>query len=205
MDVSSGDDIDHSPSQLLHRVLQIALDIYTNEVGEGALTQRQYIILKVLEGREGISQSELVKLSGIDRSTMADLVARMMAKGLLEREKSSLDARANLVRPSLLGRTALIEMKPKVALADEKILSLLTPPKRETFVKLLRKIAHHVKQDPISEDLVLQVKEEKKKKGAKKHTKADKAHKKMKNLPMPKLNNGAEDDENPPSNTNIKE
>ena len=56
-----------SPSHLLHRVLQIALDIYNAEAGEGALTQRQYAVLKALDGTEGLSQTDLVRLTGIDR------------------------------------------------------------------------------------------------------------------------------------------
>ena len=45
--------LDDSPSHLLHRVLQIALDIYGAELGEGALSQRQYAVLNALE--EGVT------------------------------------------------------------------------------------------------------------------------------------------------------
>ena len=133
--------LDDSPSHLLHRVLQIALDIYNAEAGEGALSQRQYAVLKVLEAAsEGMSQTDLVKATGIDRSTLADLVARMMAKDLISRERSTTDARANLVHLAEAGRVALADMQPRVLAADEKILSLLSPPKRDSFVKLLRKV-----------------------------------------------------------------
>lgn len=172
--------IDQSPSHLLHRVLQIALDIYTTEMGEGALTQRQYAVLKALQGSTGQSQSDLVKATGIDRSTMAELVTRMIAKNLLLREKSATDARANMVKISDFGKEALLAMQPKVMAADEKVLSLLSPPKRESFVKLLRKIVH-TKDGGFSDD-------ESAKKAAKSikiKKKTLKAAKKQKKLPMP--------------------
>ena len=64
----------------------------------------------------------------------------MLAKDLLVRERSTTDARANLVQLAAAGRTALADMQPRVLAADEKILSLLSPPKRDSFVKLLRKL-----------------------------------------------------------------
>ena len=101
--------LEDSPSHLLHRVLQIALDIYNAEAGENALTQRQYAaLLHALDGApEGMSQTELVHATGIDRSTLADLVARMLSKKLLARERSVTDARANLVRLDAAGKKSL--------------------------------------------------------------------------------------------------
>lgn len=194
--------LEDSPSHLLHRVLQIALDIYTAEVGEGALTQRQYAVLKALDGSEaaaGLSQTDLVRLTGIDRSTLADLVARMLTKGLLRRERSTTDARANLVQIDAAGRAALDQMQPRVVAADEKILSLLSPPKRDSFVKLLRKITTAREDDASAgesgavrrEKLAKPKAEKKAKKKAGKKDDSRKLEKKLKRLPMPALSEGA--------------
>ena len=51
----------------------------------------------------------------------------MIAKGLLERERSALDARANAVRLTDAGRAALAEAAPKMAAADARLLKLLPP------------------------------------------------------------------------------
>ena len=98
-----------SPSHLMHRVLQLSLDIYAEEAGPDGLTQRQFAVLEAVSVRSGLTQTDLVKATGIDRSTLADLVARMTAKGLLERERSTLDARAKAVRLSEAGQTALAD------------------------------------------------------------------------------------------------
>jgi DNA-binding MarR family transcriptional regulator len=133
--------LDRSPSHLLHRVLQIALDLYAEETGPGALTQRQYAVLVATAQGDGLSQTELVRATGIDRSTLADMVARMIGKGLLERERSNLDARANVVRLTEQGRAELDAARPKVDGADRRILSLLPGGKRDSFLNVLRTFA----------------------------------------------------------------
>jgi DNA-binding MarR family transcriptional regulator len=214
-DASASATLDDSPSHLLHRVLQIALEIYSAELGDNAVSQRQYAVLSALDGAEGLTQADLVKTTGIDRSTLADLVARMAAKGLLARERSVSDGRANLVQLTEDGRAALADAAPKVAAADAKILELLSPPKRDSFLKLLRKLVHardgEAPEDkPEKAALKTQKKanksDKKKKSGEDKPRKKDKLAKKLKKLPMPELSSGVtgEDDgwvENPEEKT----
>jgi DNA-binding MarR family transcriptional regulator len=133
--------LDRSPSHLLHRALQLALDIYAEETGTGALTQRQFAVLSAVMAKEGCTQSELVRATGIDRSTLAELVARLIGKDLLARERSTLDARANTVRLTDAGRGAVQEAAPKVVQADNRILALMPGSKRDAFLKTLRDMA----------------------------------------------------------------
>jgi DNA-binding MarR family transcriptional regulator len=130
-----------SPSHLLHRVLQLALDIYVDETGKGALTQRQYAVLAAASTADGASQTDLVKMTGIDRSTLADMVARMIEKGWLARERSKTDARAKTVRLTEKGRIALHDIAPKVAAADERILANLVASRRSGFISALAALA----------------------------------------------------------------
>lgn len=133
--------LDRSPSHLLHRALQLALDIYAEEAGPGALTQRQFAVLSAVLAKEGCTQSELVRATGIDRSTLAELVARLIGKNLLARERSVLDARANTVRLTDEGRAAVSDATPRVAAADARILALMPGARREAFLKTLRDMA----------------------------------------------------------------
>jgi DNA-binding MarR family transcriptional regulator len=131
--------LEQSPSHLLHRALQRALDIYVEEFGEGGITQRQFAVLAAADEREGATQADLVRITGIDRSTLADMARRMIAKDLLERERSNLDARANAVRLTDAGRAALADARPKMTAADAKLLKLISGGgRRTTFVSLLR-------------------------------------------------------------------
>lgn len=130
-----------SPSHLMHRALQLALDIYTEEAGSDGLTQRQFAVLEAASAKAGLTQTELVRMTGIDRSTLADLVTRMTAKGLLERERSTLDARAKAVRLSEEGAARLEAARPRVEAADKRIMALLPKNQREGFLVQLAELA----------------------------------------------------------------
>lgn len=129
---------ERSPSHLLRRAVQISLDLYGEAAGADAITQRQYAVLSAAAARDGAAQTELVAITGIDRSTLAEMIARMIDKGLLERERSASDARANAVRLTEAGRTALDEASPKAAAADTRLLKLISGRRRrEALVELL--------------------------------------------------------------------
>ncbi|MBX9707282.1 MAG: MarR family transcriptional regulator [Caulobacteraceae bacterium] len=130
-----------SPSHLMHRALQLALDVYAEELGSDGPTQRQFAVMEAVSVKEGLTQTELVKATGIDRSTLADLVARMTTKGLLTRERSTLDARAKAVRLSPEGQALLDAARPKVEAADRRIMALLPKGKRDGFLDLLAELA----------------------------------------------------------------
>jgi MarR family transcriptional regulator, temperature-dependent positive regulator of motility len=144
--------LDRSPSHLLHRALQRALDIYADEFGPAAITQRQYAVLAAAAEHEGATQADLVRSTGIDRSTLADMATRMIAKGLLERERSTLDARANAVSLTEAGRRALEDAKPRMAAADARLLKLIGGHgRRNTFIDLLRDLVKKGDAEPAAE------------------------------------------------------
>lgn len=170
--------LDRSPSHLLHRALQLALDVYAEEVGADAVTQRQFAVLSAVSENEGLTQTDLVRATGIDRSTLADMVARMIGKGLLARERSTTDARANTVRLTDAGRAELDAAREKVDAADRKILGYLPGGKRDSFLNILRELgkasdkrlarAERAETDPVD------LEAERARKLAKKAAKADK-------------------------------
>lgn len=171
-----------SPSHLMHRVLQLALDIYAEEAGPDGLTQRQFAVLEAVSARSGLTQTDLVKATGIDRSTLADLVARMTAKGLLERERSALDARAKAVRLSEAGQAALEAARPRVVAADKRILALLPKARREGFLDLLTSLTEAADAAPEQARAEARIA----KKAAKEARKAEKAAKKALDGARPK-------------------
>jgi DNA-binding MarR family transcriptional regulator len=137
-----------SATHLLHRALQLALDYHSEAAGSGAVTQRQYTVLAAAAANDGLTQNDLVRATGIDRSTLADLVARMLVKGLLVRERSATDGRANSVRLSQAGRAALSAGAEPVSLADDRLLAVLSPKKREGFLKTLSAVALAADEPP---------------------------------------------------------
>ncbi|HST92108.1 MAG TPA: MarR family transcriptional regulator [Brevundimonas sp.] len=171
-----------SPSHLMHRALQLALDIYSEEAGADGPTQRQFAVLEAVSHKSGLTQTDLVRATGIDRSTLADLVARMTAKGLLEREKSAIDARAKAVRLSEAGQAALEAARPRVAAADKRIMALLPKGKRDGFLDLLAELAGEADAAPVK----ARAEEKAAKKAARDAKKAEKLARKASGAEKPK-------------------
>src|ERR1700749_155845 len=130
-----------SPSHLLKRCTQFFGDLYAHEAGSAELTKQQFTLLAALEHNEGVSQTALVEITGIDRSTLAEMVRRMLEKGLLSRERTEEDQRANAVAISASGRKALRAARPASDRAEKALLDPLPPVERQKFVKLLALVA----------------------------------------------------------------
>jgi MarR family transcriptional regulator, lower aerobic nicotinate degradation pathway regulator len=130
-------DLESSPGHLLRRANQYANDLYTNEQDSKILTQRQFAVLFAVDQHEGMSQTDLVKETGIDRSTLADMIVRMQSKELLARKRTEEDQRANSVKITAAGRRALKAALPAVLKSEAKILEALPARMRPEFIKAL--------------------------------------------------------------------
>lgn len=139
--MAKGFNLDRSPAHLLRRATQFANDIYASQVGEDALTARQFAVLLTVEANEGLSQTDLVNMTGIDRSTLADMISRMINKDLLRRRRTDDDARANSVSITGPGKRALNTVLARVKKAEDKVLAPLPAGKRADFLKSLTIIA----------------------------------------------------------------
>jgi len=127
--------LERSPIHLLHRAGQCASDVFQGEMGEGDLTPRQYAVLVAVSQNEGLSQTSLVEKTGVDRSTLADIVRRMLKKGLLQRRRTKDDARAYAVKLTDEGWRILKAADPLAKRVDEKILAALPGQQRERFLQ----------------------------------------------------------------------
>ena len=127
-------------SHLLHRAVQAAADLHAGLAGPEGLTPRQFAVLSAIAAADGSTQSQLVRAPGVDRSTLAELVTRLIARGLVSRQKSSADARANQVSLTGAGRALLEASRPLAAAADLALLSRLPEDRRARFLKDLRRL-----------------------------------------------------------------
>lgn len=134
------DRLERSPVHLLHRAGQCAGDVFQNEMSDDGITPRQYAVLHTVANNEGLSQTNLVERTGIDRSTLADIIRRMLKKGLLQRRRTKEDARAYAVKLTDEGWRVLRAADPAARRVDDKILSVLTSAERDRFLQDLNKI-----------------------------------------------------------------
>jgi DNA-binding MarR family transcriptional regulator len=137
----SGTVLDEFVVHLLHRVSQRADDIFGKEVSEADLTPRQFAVLVAAAGSESPSQTDLVVATGIDRSTVAEMIQRMVKKGLLQRRRSRSDARVKVVRITEAGQRMLKSTEPQARQAGATTLASLSSEQRKTFIEALKAVA----------------------------------------------------------------
>ena len=134
------DPLDASIIHMIHRASQCAANAFQSEVGEFDLTPRQLAVLRTVAANDEASQTRIVELTGIDRSTLADIMRRMIKKGLLQRKRTKEDARAYAVRLTEAGRALLRKATPASERVDSRLLDALPVARRETFMRDLERL-----------------------------------------------------------------
>lgn len=141
-------ELDNSPLHLFHRAVQVVTEIYQSEMSNHDLTARQYAVLFALAHSEGLSQSKLVDATGIDRSTMADIVRRMLKKGIIQRKRDKDDARAYEVTITEEGVRLFQDVQPIIRRIEEKLLSALNGKRVDEFLSHLNLIVSQASPTP---------------------------------------------------------
>ena len=90
-----------------------------------------------LRAKPGPGKTDLGQATGFDRSTLADMIARMIGKGLLSRSRTKEDARANAVSITAAGKRMLTSANSKVAKAEAAALAVLPKTQQGAFMKSL--------------------------------------------------------------------
>lgn len=116
--------LDRSPIHLLHRASQCVDDLFGRAVTSG-LTPRQLALLATVANNPGCNQTILTARTGIDRSTMAEMMKRLLKKGLLSRRRSKTDTRAYVVTLTDNGARVLKSAEPLAKRVDEAVLRAL--------------------------------------------------------------------------------
>ncbi len=136
-----------TPGHLLRRAYQVAEDLYMQEVGDAGPTPRQFAVMLTIYQNEGLNQQDLVRLTGIDRSTMAEMVGRLIKRGWLKRRRTKHDQRAYALSVAEEGQAALRACAAAVERAQERILAPLPPARRAEFVDSLQILAGTGRKD----------------------------------------------------------
>jgi len=144
---NGGFDLSQSPSHLLRRCVQYANDLFSRESGANDLTKQQFTVLAAVEQNEGMSQTDLVAITGIDRSTLAEMIRRMIDKGLLDRERTEADQRANSVRIAMTGKKALRGARTASDRVERALLASLTATDRARFLKMLSTVVSQAESE----------------------------------------------------------
>jgi DNA-binding MarR family transcriptional regulator len=133
-------DLDALPGHHIRRLHQIAVAVFLQETEAQGLTPVQYGALQSVHNTPGIDQRTLARSIGLDTSTIAGVVDRLEARGLLQRSASADDRRVRLLTLTDEGLALLDAVMPAMLRAQERILEPLPPPERKEFMRMLRSL-----------------------------------------------------------------
>ena len=139
--------LDGAPGHLIRRCQQRAVDLFVEEVGENGPTPPQFGVLLCVFQNPGMSQTALVQASGIDRSTLTEILRRMIDRGLVSRTRTKRDQRANALRLTPDGEAALVSAFEAAKRSQERMLAPLAPSDRAAAVRILGALAGYGDDD----------------------------------------------------------
>ena len=130
------------PGFLIRRLHQIHLSLFAAECASFQTTPVQYSILTVVNAQPGLEQSALAKEVGVDRTTLANVVARLIGRGLLTRHQGKEDRRLKHVYPTAACRKLLKDMEGPARRAHERTIDALGARERARFIKSLVRLVN---------------------------------------------------------------
>ena len=145
MDTESGQEqndreADRQPGFLIRRLHQIHTALFAEEAAGLEITPPQYGVLMVIAAQPGLDQSAIAEEIGVDRATLASVVARLEAAGFVRRATSKTDRRQKLLSLTARGKAIVTRMQQPVQRAQERVMEPLPAKEREQFLKLLNRL-----------------------------------------------------------------
>jgi DNA-binding MarR family transcriptional regulator len=121
---------------LVRRAQQRHVAIWLSEVST-EITSVQFAALAVLQQTSGINQRQLGDELDLDRSTIADLVARMVRNGLIERSDDPDDKRSNVLSLTAAGKKQFATLRRRVDGLERILTAALTSQESAELRRLL--------------------------------------------------------------------
>lgn len=132
---------------LLRRAWYGLNQAFRRRIAHLQITPDQFTVLRtLLEHDEGITQRELTHLMSSDPNTVASLLERMEAAGLLERKTHEKDRRANRLKVQPAGKAKYSAAREIAIELQKQVLSVLPEHKREEFLHDLALVADGCQQ-----------------------------------------------------------
>ncbi|MEU2208267.1 MarR family transcriptional regulator [Streptomyces hygroscopicus] len=133
-------DLNTHPGHLARRLQQAHSLLWGAMVSEET-TSPQFAVINALVEKPDIDQRTLSEQVHLDRSTIADLVARLARRGLLERVRDPLDGRRNVLRLTEEGVRTHRKLVTRTARMNRVFLAPLDEAERETLLRLIARVA----------------------------------------------------------------
>lgn len=113
---------------------------FRRALGADGLAPRVFSALSLIVHSPGITQSDLARTLGIERSGLVAITDDLEARGLILRQPVPGDRRVQALAPTRTGTAAYQAALDAVRAHEARLLADLTPDETETLIGLLRKI-----------------------------------------------------------------
>lgn len=104
------------------------------------ITKEQMIVLKRLQGQDGMNQNELASQTYRDKSSLARLLSKMEAKGYIKREKGKIDKRNKRVFLTSHGIEVFESTRPVIKEVMDTMENGISEPDKEMVIEALKQI-----------------------------------------------------------------
>ncbi|MCC3767974.1 MarR family winged helix-turn-helix transcriptional regulator [Streptomyces sp. UNOC14_S4] len=133
-------DLNTHPGHLARRLQQAHTLLWTTIVSE-EVTSPQFAVLNALTGEDGLDQRTVGERVGLDRSTIAEVVRRLVARGLVDKERDTKDSRRSVLRVTEEGARVHHKLSLRTARMNQVLLAPLDPQERSAFLELLKRVS----------------------------------------------------------------
>lgn len=127
------------PGHLLRRALQVMNQLWEEEVSP-SITSPQFAALNALYRESSLDQRTLGERISLDRSTMAEVVSRLSARGLIRAERDARDGRRKTITLTRKGLQCVQQLIPRTHLMTARLVGPLNPGQRVALLQLLTSV-----------------------------------------------------------------
>jgi len=125
------------PGHLIRRLHQIHVAMFLEECAAYSLTPVQYAVMTVLAVQPELDQISIANEAAIDRTNVADVLARLEERGIVTRQISPTDRRMKLAVLTEQGARITHDMEAAMQRAQDRFLAPLTADRRKEFMRVL--------------------------------------------------------------------
>jgi DNA-binding MarR family transcriptional regulator len=140
LDLRPDSPIDQFPGYLIRRLSQILLARFAVATEAYNVTPLQWAAMRAAQARPGMDQTTLAREIALDTSTLAGVVDRLEARGLLARRPSAQDRRLRTVFITDEGAALLALVSPVIVDVQRWLMDPLSAEEGEQFFNALRKL-----------------------------------------------------------------
>lgn len=133
------EDLMRHPGHLMRRAVQVMNLLWDEEVSH-TITSPQFAALNALYAEPKLDQRTLGERVSLDRSTMAEVVARLSDRGLIQTARDTRDGRRKTITLTTKGLHTVRQLIPRTHAMTDRLVGALDSRQRDSLLTLLTEV-----------------------------------------------------------------